>query len=270
MNIPFYEYKTKLVESSSNRQMNFPPHLHDCPELVRVQGGTLKVQLNTQEYLVSSGQMIIIFPNIIHSYQTIASDDDTKIDLIICGQDSNNGFPRRLIGSSLASPVKNLSELHPDVDYVFSALTNQSGQGKNAQLIHAYFQILWQRLLPQLSITNSAQPAASDLTTNLIVYIRDHFCEPLSLDLLSKELGVCRFYLSHIFSQVLHIGFCDYVNALRINHAKELLQSTQDNILDIAIQCGFQSQQTFNRVFKELCGVTPSAYRNISQSSGQS
>ena len=262
MNIPFYEYKTKLVESSSNWQLDFPPHLHDCPELVRVQGGTLKVQLNTQEYLVSSGQIIIIFPNIIHSYQTVAGDADSKFDLIICGLDSNNGFPRRLIGSSPTSPVQNLSELHPDVDYVFSALASEVSQGKNEQIIHAYLQILWQRLLPQLAITNSAQHAASDLTANLLIYIRDHFCEPLSLDLLSKELGVCRFYLSHIFSQVLHIGFCDYVNALRINHAKKLLQGTQDNILDIAIQCGFQSQQTFNRVFKELCGVTPSAYRN--------
>ena len=112
-----------------------------------------------------------------------------------------------------------------------------------------------------LSSAGSGKGIASSFLTAVISYISEHFCEPLSLEILSKELGVCRFYLSRIFTQVLHTGFHEYVNTLRIDQAKKLLENTRDSILDVAIQCGFQNQQTFNRVFKEICGITPSAFR---------
>ena len=70
-----------------------------------------------------------------------------------------------------------------------------------------------------------------------------------------------RFHISRIFTQVLHTGFYEYVNALRINYAKELLLDSEYKILDIAEMSGFQSQQTFNRIFRDFCGMPPSAYR---------
>ena len=58
--------------------------------------------------------------------------------------------------------------------------------------------------------------------------------------------------------------FYEYVNTLRVEYAKNLQLNSQYSVLDIAMQCGFQSQQTFNRVFKEICGMTPLAYRKRS------
>lgn len=266
--VPFYEYKTKLIHCFSGNCFDYPPHLHGGPELLRVRSGELKVLIHTQEYLVSAGEIAIIFPNVVHSYQTITQSQDTKLDLLVCGQDENNGFPHTLIGSSLAEPVKPISYFHPDVDYIFSASLKEENEGRDTHILHAYLQIFWRRLLPQLTITDSVQPAAADLTTNLIAYITEHFREPLSLELLSRELGVCRFYLSRIFTQVLHIGFYDYVNALRTNYAKKLLLDSKDTVIDIAMQCGFQSQQTFNRVFKKNCGMTPAAYRRMKSGKG--
>lgn len=264
MMIPFYEHQTELMRGFSQHQLDFPPHLHNCPELVRMRAGQLKVQINTQEHIVDSESLVIIFPNVIHSYQTITPEEDTLIDVLICGQDANNGFPRNLSGCVIENPINPIPFFHPDVDYIFSALIGEIEKPPNPRLIHAYWQILWLRILPQITIAESAQPNVSDLATTLIVYITEHFCEPLSLELLSKKLGVCRFYLSRIFTQVLHIGFYEYVNTLRVDYAKNLLLNSQYSVLDIAMQCGFQSQQTFNRVFKEICGMTPLAYRKRS------
>lgn len=261
--IPFYEYKTDVIQafSSYGLETAFPPHLHACPELYRVNAGALKVLLGTQEYLVTEGHLLVVFPNVIHAYES--TDPLTEMDLIICGPDPNNGYPQKTSNYILEEPILPISQLHPDVDYMFSALLEEAQKDKNTQLINAYFQIFWRRLLPDLTFADATQPTVPDLVTNLIVYITEHFCEPLSLESLSKELGVCRFYLSRIFTQVLHISFCKYVNTLRINHAKKLLLNNQNKILDIAIECGFQSQQTFNRVFKEICGITPVTYRKI-------
>ena len=57
-------------------------------------------------------------------------------------------------------------------------------------------------------------------------------------------------------------SFNQYVNSLRVNLAQNLLRSTKKSVLDICYECGFDSQRTFNRAFKELCGASPSAYRN--------
>lgn len=70
-----------------------------------------------------------------------------------------------------------------------------------------------------------------------------------------------RFHISRIFTQVLLTGFYEYINALRINYAKDLLQDSEYKILDIAEMSGFQSQQTFNRIFREFCSMSPSEYR---------
>lgn len=273
---PFYEYHEKLMGSYSTSNLNFPVHMHGGPELVRVRSGLLKVRLHASEYTVSSGQIAVIFPNVIHAFQTLSPEKDTLIDLVICRHDNQNGFPSHLFGSVLDNPILSLSQLHPDIDYLYSSLLNETTivrplhtdeaisilKSDNDQaIISTILQLFWLRLLPNLKISASQHHSTADLPNAVIEYISKHFCEPLSLELLSKELGVCRFYLSRIFTQVLHTGFHEYVNTLRIDHAKKILQNTEDSILDVAIQCGFQNQQTFNRVFKAICGVTPSTFR---------
>ena len=273
---PFYEFHEKLMTGYSTSILNFPVHMHGGPELVRVRSGVLKVRIHSKEYDVTDGQIAVIFPNAIHAFQTLSPEEDTLIDLIVCRHDNKNGFPAHLFGSFLNNPVLSLSHLHPDVNYLYSSLlkeittatslrtadtTLQSMNNNDQSVISAILQLFWLRLLPDLQVSVSQHLSTVDLPTSVITYISKHFCEPLSLEILSKELGVCRFYISRIFTHVLHTGFHEYVNTLRIDHAKKILQNTDDSILDVAIQCGFQNQQTFNRVFKEISGVTPSSYR---------
>lgn len=273
---PFYEFHEKLMTGYSTSVLNFPVHMHGGPELVRVRSGLLNVRLHSKEYEVTNGQLAIIFPNVIHGFQTVSPEEDTLIDLIVCRHDNKNGFPGHLFGSFLENPILSLCHLHPDVDYLYSGLLNETGNipplhpvegssqamnTNNQAIISTILQLFWMRLLPDLQVSVPQHLSTVDLPTAVITYVSKHFCEPLSLETLSKELGVCRFYLSRIFTQVLHTGFHEYVNTLRIDHAKKILQNTEDPILDVAIQCGFQNQQTFNRVFKEICGVTPSSYR---------
>jgi AraC-like DNA-binding protein len=78
---------------------------------------------------------------------------------------------------------------------------------------------------------------------------------------MSRDLGVSRSHLSHTFSQRLGTNFRSYVNALRIDQACEMLKGTEDSVTHIAYECGFESQRTFNRVFMEQCGLSPSEYR---------
>ena len=56
-----------------------------------------------------------------------------------------------------------------------------------------------------------------------------------------------------------------YLNDARLNYACHRLENTSDAITNICYDSGFESQRTFNRVFKERYKVTPSEYRNTSR-----
>ena len=85
----------------------------------------------------------------------------------------------------------------------------------------------------------------------------------LSLPQLAKALGVSTNYLSQTLNQVKGLSFYDYVNGLRIEQAQRLLREQPDMaVIDVAMQCGFNSKSTFNSAFKRSVKMTPSQYRS--------
>lgn len=59
----------------------------------------------------------------------------------------------------------------------------------------------------------------------------------------------------------LHTSFREYVNALRLDCARDLLAATELSMLEVSMESGFDSLRTFNRVFQERFRQTPSQYR---------
>ncbi len=83
----------------------------------------------------------------------------------------------------------------------------------------------------------------------------------LKLSDVAQAVGSNRTYVSNYFNRELSTTFYDYVNALRLDYACELLQKSNDSLYAIAIQAGFNSLSTFHRVFSKSKGTTPSEYR---------
>ena len=79
---------------------------------------------------------------------------------------------------------------------------------------------------------------------------------------MAKDLGVSKYVLSRLFSKTFHRNFNQYLNDARLNYACHRLENTSDSITNICLDSGFESQRTFNRVFKERYKISPSDYRN--------
>lgn len=98
---------------------------------------------------------------------------------------------------------------------------------------------------------------------NAIKYIDSHLSEPISLEKLSELSGMSPNYFSALFHNVSGITLWDYYNSRRIDNAIFLLkEKNEQNILDIALACGFNNTANFNKAFKKATGTTPSKYRN--------
>ncbi len=84
----------------------------------------------------------------------------------------------------------------------------------------------------------------------------------LSLDSLARKLGTNTSYLSRAFNDGLGQGFADVIGGLRVAWLQQrLADGAKEELLDLALQAGFSSKTSFNRVFKAQTGMTPSAWR---------
>ena len=83
------------------------------------------------------------------------------------------------------------------------------------------------------------------------------------MDEVSSAIHVSKSYLSNLFSKCIGNSFSHHVNKMKIEKAKELLAKTKLSIMDITLECGFNSQSYFCRVFNGFEGMTPNQYRKL-------
>lgn len=94
------------------------------------------------------------------------------------------------------------------------------------------------------------------------VYEQALYLNPaLTLYQLADHIGVPAQYLSQTLNQTLGLSFYDYINAARIEAAKQQLVQTEDSILSIAMAVGFNARSSFYKAFKASTGMTPVMYR---------
>lgn len=93
-------------------------------------------------------------------------------------------------------------------------------------------------------------------------YIDGHLDELINLEMLSEKFFSSPFYFHKLFSVIVGKPLAAYIRDRRVLYACEQLCNTEKTILDIALDCGFNSPQSFSRTFREVQGLSPSEYRN--------
>lgn len=112
------------------------------------------------------------------------------------------------------------------------------------------------------------QEDAVSLSEKLKIYMEDE--KPyINMDLTLKDLALALDTYPHYITQVLNTivnqNFYDFINTYRVEEMRRRLHDPQFNnltILAVAYDCGFNSKSSFNRIFKQKTGLTPSEYKN--------
>lgn len=130
----------------------------------------------------------------------------------------------------------------------------------------------WQQILAQLEetltlfhmhLTENRSSAHTPAMVKARQYIREHATEPLTLD---EVAGCCYLSKSHfckMFKAESGSTFKAYLNQIRIELAKEYLETTSMKNYEIAAAIGFEDASYFNELFKKKYGMTPTEYRNM-------
>lgn len=100
------------------------------------------------------------------------------------------------------------------------------------------------------------------LTEQAKTYIEEHYKEnELSADTLCRQLNVSAAYFSTIFKKEVGLSFVAYLTKIRLEHAVELLRTTENKTYVIAEAVGYTEPNYFSYVFKKQYGISPSKYR---------
>lgn len=255
-------------------------HTHDVVEMNYVVRGTGVHFIGDRSFATGPGALGI-------THYTQQHDIDTGgalMEVINLYLDLER-FPLPDLGEDLARPLYQILPLHPSLRH------------RRNQFVHLQFTpggeqegMLWAMLREQERAEPGYREAMrSQLRLFLIACARqategsypllDEFTEPeaqvealrraldadpaqrVSLDGIAARLGWTKPHLCRTFKRHTGASIVEYLIRQRINAAMVRLRSTRDSIVEVALGCGFNDQSFFNRTFRAIAGVTPTAYR---------
>ena len=125
-------------------------------------------------------------------------------------------------------------------------------------------------LLKKDSVRNENARTVSSAKENrsvqkAIAYIKEGFEKSISLSELSLATGYSPNHFQRVFTDIMGISPREYLEEVRIKHAKYLLAQSEETLAEIAQACGFSSQSYFSKVFKTHTFITPNEFRANAQ-----
>lgn len=94
-----------------------------------------------------------------------------------------------------------------------------------------------------------------------IIYIQENYNKDLNMAVVSNYVSMNYSLFSFVFKQYTRMNFVNYLKTIRINEAKRLLEETDRKIIEISNMVGYENEKNFMKIFKSVCGVSPSEYR---------
>jgi AraC-like DNA-binding protein len=117
------------------------------------------------------------------------------------------------------------------------------------------------KYLSSKNFVNTFNAKDTDRINTVYQFLMQNFKQEIRLDEVAAiahlaPTAFCRFFRQHTGKT-----FSSFLNELRVRHAGELLHNHENSITQIAYECGYHNPTNFNKFFKEITGMTPSAYR---------
>jgi AraC family transcriptional regulator len=95
-----------------------------------------------------------------------------------------------------------------------------------------------------------------------LLYIQTHLEQDLSLEVLAERVGFSAFHFHRIFREIIGEAVKEYIRRLRIERGAYRLKISEQTILQIALDAGFKTHESFTRAFERQFGITPSEFRS--------
>ncbi|MBB5337104.1 AraC family ligand binding domain-containing protein [Pectinatus brassicae] len=239
----------------------FPNHFHEHYVIGFIEKGNRYLSCKNKTYIIQPGVLLIFNPHDNHACEQI---DNQNLDyrciniqpeimenfiLEITGKPYQPVFTSQVIfNDELVNTLRKLHEMILEGSAVL-------------QKEETLFSLLEQLLTEYTAKKNTSQNINIPIQ-KVCSFIKQHYRENISLTDLAAIAELNKYYLLRLFTKQTGISPYSYLETIRINKAKALLQHGTLPI-DAALQTGFTDQSHFSKFFKKFIGLTPKQYMNI-------
>lgn len=241
----------------------FPNHFHEHYVIGFIEKGQRYLSCKNKEYTTSTGDLLLFNPFDSHTCEQI---DDKVLDYrcINIKPEIMKKTVFEITGKNYLpkfnQPVIFRSELVPLLQELHYIIMEEELDFKKEELFFFLIEQLIEEhtepnLQSNLENTNIEIQAVCD-------YLENNYAEHIVLDELSTIAGMNKYSLLRNFTKLKGITPYRYLENIRVNKAKKLLEKGVEPI-DAAIQTGFVDQSHFTNFFKNFIGLTPKQYQNI-------
>ena len=213
--------------------------------------------IGDKEYILKKGDCFLLPPKITTYYEADKKNPYTYYWVGFDGIEAKGLLEKTglVIGDNYVVHPKNFNSVFEMFSNFDVSTTNNSAIPY--QLVGKLY-LLFSEIMSDQSSENEQKSNYVDLAIN---YMNLNYAKNISIELLSRIVGVDRTYFYRLFKESTKISPKEYLSNLRIEKAKMLLCNSNMNIKEIALSVGFSNYLSFERVFKEKSGVNPTIYR---------
>jgi AraC-like DNA-binding protein/quercetin dioxygenase-like cupin family protein len=242
---------TDKVTLEAGSDLVFPTHIHSSFEIIIATQGEIEITVGSNKYTISNNECVLVFPNQLHE---IKATSHANHAILIFSPYLVRAFTKKVEARIPESNKFCLS------DFLIDKITKLDANHTTVELKGLLYSICgeFDKNAQYLEFNGDKD----NLLFKIFNFVAQNYKKSCSLYQLSSEINYSYVYLSKHFSKHTGISYTEYVRHFRINEACYLLKNTNRTVLDIAYECGFDCLRSFNRSFKSVTGVTPSAYRS--------
>ncbi|NLY90848.1 MAG: helix-turn-helix domain-containing protein [Firmicutes bacterium] len=99
----------------------------------------------------------------------------------------------------------------------------------------------------------------------ILSYVKNHYSENITIENIADHVGLSYSHLRKVFKDATGRNLAEYINALRLEKAKQLLLETNYTVKQVAALCGFYHEKSFSRAFAQAEGISPGKYKSMAQ-----
>ena len=158
-------------------------------------------------------------------------------------------------------PARSAEPLQETVRQILGELARDAPSRFRLHALCASLTVLFARLTAGEAEKSAAVPGNSYVVARTKLLLRERLAEPLRLSDLAGAVGVSEEHLARQFKRVTGTTVFGHLRRLRVERARHLLATSDENLGEIAARAGFSSPTLFSRCFREETGSTPSGFR---------